>query len=63
VLDRHLSRGCKAAIRLAAFEVLIMFISCIKTGIDEQLFLFQNAINLNPFQGRSGLEGAWETHE
>ena len=57
LIDRHLSKGCKAAVRLAAFEVLLLFISNIKTGIDEQLFIFQNTINLNPFQGRSGLEG------
>src|SRR5687767_5475146 len=57
VIDRHLSKGCKAAIRVAAFEVLLMFISNIKANIDEQLFLFQHAINPNPFQGRSGLEG------
>lgn len=58
VIDRHLSKGCKAPIRVAAFELLLMFISCLKANIDEQLFLFQNALNLNPFQGRSGLEGA-----
>lgn len=60
MIDRHLSKGCKAAIRVPAFEVLLLFISNIKSGIDEQLYLFQNTLNLNPFQGRSGLEG---THD